>query len=155
MQNQQLVENKRISTCSSYESYPHQKKEHSLYVDYDTYMKINRLAGDKIVEKLVMTGKSVTLPSRLGIFQLMSFKPKENKKIDFKLTKEYGKTIYHRNIATDGYVARLHWSKNRGNANFKNKQTWAFKLTRSQQRYKENSIVKYIQRFGLKHLIKQ
>ena len=149
------MESKRLTTKTSYDDYPYKDPKHALYVDYDTYMKINRTSADKLVEKLISTGKAINLPSRLGTLQFLTFKPKENKKVDFKLTKEFGKTIYHRNLATNGYVARLHWSKNRGNANFLNKNTWALKLTRSQQRYKANSVVQYIKTHGLAHLIKQ
>ena len=150
------MESKRLTTCSAYASYPYQDPLHPLYVDYDTYMNINRVAGDKIVEDLVITGKEIVLPSRLGTFRLYKHKQSKNKKhIDHKLTKEYGKTIYHKNLKTNGYYFRLHWAKFGQAANFKNKSTWAFSVTRSQQRYKKNSFVQYIKRTGLNHLIEK
>jgi len=149
------MESKRISVTQSYKSYAHKNPTHSLYADYKLYMQIIRLANTKLVEKLIITGKQVILPSRLGVLQFQTFKPTKKKSIDFKLTKEYGKTIYHNNLATNGLVVKLVWVKNWYKANFKNKQTWKFKLTRHQQRYNYNSVTKYVQRNGLKHLIKQ
>tara|TARA_R110000764_G_scaffold20407_2_gene52397 strand:- start:113 stop:562 length:450 start_codon:yes stop_codon:yes gene_type:complete len=145
----------KTSTCASYSSYPYKDPKHRLYVDYTTYMEINRVAGDKIVEELAQ-GKEVVLPSRLGTLRLYKHKQSKKKKhVDFKLTKEYGKTIYHKNLKTNGYYFRLHWAKYGQAANFKNKSVWAFSVTRSQQRYKENSFVKYITKHGLKHLIEK
>jgi hypothetical protein len=150
------MESTKITTCSAYADYPYQDSEHPLYVDYDTYMSISRTAADKIVETLVMTGKEVILPSRLGTFRLYKHKASKAKKhVDHKLTKEHGFTVYHKNLKTNGYYFRLHWAKFGQAANFKNKSTWAFKITRSQQRYKQNSFVQFINRNGLNHLIEK
>ena len=149
------MESKRITVTQSYKTYKFKKPSSDLYVDSKLYMQIIKLANTKLVEKLVMTGKQIKLPSRMGTLQLQTFKPTKRKSIDFKLTKELGKTIYHRNLATNGLAVKLAWNKSWYKANFKNKKTWKFKLTRHQQRYNYNSVTKYIQRNGLKHLIKQ
>lgn len=149
------MQDKRITTTQSYETYPYKKPTHDLYLDKKLYMEIIKLANTKLVEKLIMTGKKVVLPSRLGTLQFMTFKPTKKRMIDFKLTKELGKTIYHNNLATNGLAVKLVWSKSWYKANFKNKKTWRLKLTRHQQRYNYNSVTKYIQRNGLKHLIRE
>lgn len=149
------MKSNRLTVCSSYEDYPYKDPDHPLYVDYDTYIKINRTAGDAIVKEIVQ-GREVVLPSRLGSFQLFKHKKSKNKKhIDFNLSKKYGKTIYHTNLKTNGFYVRLHWSKYGQAANFRNKSTWAFKLTRSQLRYKDNSLVQYINKNGVNHLIQK
>ena len=149
------MQDKRITTTKSYETYPYKKPTHGLYLDKKLYMEIIKLANTKLVEKLIMTGKKVVLPSRLGTLQFKTLKTTKKKMIDFKLTKEIGKTVYHNNLATNGLAVKLVWGKTKYKANFKNKKTWKFKLTRHQQRYNHNSVTKYIQRNGLKHLIKE
>nr|DAH49752.1 MAG TPA: hypothetical protein [Caudoviricetes sp.] len=55
------------------------------------------------------------MPCGLGYIQVGKYQPKNyNSKslsIDYKLTREYGKVIYHLNEHSNGYKYRLHWSK--------------------------------------------
>lgn len=55
------------------------------------------------------------MPCGLGYIQVGKYQPKNyNSKslsIDYKLTREYGKVIYHLNEHRNGYKYRLHWSK--------------------------------------------
>jgi hypothetical protein len=116
----------------------------------EEYLLINDTFNDVLFEHLLTTGEAVTLPKNMGKLQITKFKPTKKKAIDFHATKIYGKTIYHDNVETDGYAAKLHWYKKK--YRFKNKHFWSVKFTRHRIRYDDFSLVKYIKQNGVYHL---
>lgn len=115
------------------------------------YLLINDTFNNILFEQLLTTGEKITLPKGLGQLQITKFKPQKRKAIDFNATRKYGKTIYHDNIETDGFAARLHWHKK--SYRFKNKYFWSVKFTRHRIRYDDFSLVKYIKQNGVYHLL--
>lgn len=136
---------KTYTTKDTYSSFPLRDK-----ISYEEYVHICKTFNDHMFD-LILQGKSVSIPSGLGKYQLVKFKPKKKKYVDFQATKELGRTVYHRNRHTDGYSVRLHWHKKA--YPFTNKRLWRFKLTRHRIRYDEKSVVKYTRQHGVYHLL--
>lgn len=108
------------------------KEKHGRNVDLATYRKIC-YAFNKMLVDDVLEGKIVKLPHRLGSLWIKKYKINlEKLAIDFKATKEYGKTIYHLNEHSDGYEARWAWSKR--NNLVRNLIYYSFTATRENSR---------------------
>lgn len=144
--------------------YKHQPK-HSNYLDEKKYKKVLKLFFEKLAYYLILTGKEITLFSRIGSLQAVKYKSK-NKHIDHYNTKKYyaeynkdkpleeRKYIYHNNRLTNGWNCRIHWYK-QDKANFKHKRLYAFDLSRPNKRpnsYNKNnpkiSLVPYFREKG-------
>ena len=100
-----------------------------------------------LIDLIVSDAEEVSLPCRLGTLRIKKIKSKERKMVDWKLTKEYGKLIYHLNMHTDGYYYKWHWKKQ--NALFTNKSVYSFKPLRKYKRgmaklLKENKVDYFI-----------
>ena len=84
---------------------------------------------NKIIVTNVLEGKAEKLPFGCGMLWIKKFKMNWSKlPIDFKATKEFGKTMFHLNVHSDGWCARWAWIKrNQLVANlifYKFKPTW-------------------------------
>ena len=84
-------------------------------IDYYTYRDVLKQFSEIIIQKLLYKSECIKLPYGLGYICIVKYKPKRLDKhslsIDYKLTEEYGKTIYHLNEHSEGYKYRLFWSK--------------------------------------------
>lgn len=91
-------------------------KANSLYkVEYSLYKRILDKMSQIISEAVLDRSEGFKMPCGLGYIQVGKYQPKNyNSKslsIDYKLTREYGKVIYHLNEHSNGYKYRLHWSR--------------------------------------------
>lgn len=145
------MQQKRISAIvHSLKEYDHALyKSDPFYVSDSQYKNICELFNKKLFEKLVYTGERITLPSRIGRFQIMKINTKvigEKRKrkgfcgyrVDFNKTKQLkargiDKVVKLTNIETNNFWWKLFWFK-RYDANFKNKTYYCFNFTRNNYR---------------------
>ena len=90
-------------------------QEMPLEVPYLTYKRVLTTMCSVILEHVLMRSEGFKMPYGLGYITVAKYQPKQlNKKslsVDFKSSKEFGKTVYHLNEHSDGYKYRLYWSK--------------------------------------------
>ena len=120
-----------------YKSYMEYVDDNPLY--QDEYRKFRDIINDYfryLRDEIIENGKEVRLPCRMGTLQVVKHKPKtytsKSLRIDFKATKEAGKTIYHLNEHTNMYKYRFLWSKQ--NMLTKNKTKYQLIMTRANKR---------------------
>ena len=95
--------------------YNYYKANSPYKVEYSLYKSILDRMSQIIAEAVLDRSEGFKMPCGLGYIQVGKYQPKNyNSKslsIDYKLTREYGKVIYHLNEHSNGYKYRLHWSK--------------------------------------------
>lgn len=95
--------------------YKYYKSNSPYKVEYSLYKRILDRMSQIIAEAVLDRSEGFKMPCGLGYIQVGKYQPKNyNSKslsIDYKLTREYGKVIYHLNEHSNGYKYRLHWSK--------------------------------------------
>lgn len=115
-------------------------KKGKSYVDYKTYTTIIREFNLEFRNKIIYNSERIKLPYRLGELFVHKFEnnySEENKKnwsIDFKKTKELGKTIYHG--AKYGY----RWKWNKKTCIVRGKKYFTFKPCRTSSRLIADAI---------------
>ena len=84
-------------------------------VPYAQYTRILDEMCRIILEYVLDCSEGFKMPFGLGFIQIGKYRPKtysdKSLSIDYKLSKEYNKKIYHLNEHSDGYKFRLYWSK--------------------------------------------
>ena len=120
-----------------YKSYMEYVDDNPLYqVEYRKFRDIINDYFRYLRGEIIENGKEVRLPCRMGTLQVVKHKPKtytsKSLRIDFKATKEAGKTIYHLNEHTNMYKYRFLWSKQ--NMLTKNKTKYQLIMTRANKR---------------------
>ncbi|GIU70158.1 MAG: hypothetical protein KatS3mg002_1394 [Candidatus Woesearchaeota archaeon] len=142
-----------ISVYTSYNTYPYKNKNDEYYVDKPTYRKIIKTINEVIFKYLLTTGAELSLPYKLGKFQIVKIKgTTKNKGLWFKKKVKAKFTNFH----TDGYIAKFIWFKKK--ARVKNKFMWTFKLARTNKRknlkdYERLNMHDYIINNGVEHFI--
>lgn len=95
--------------------YKYYKANSPYKVEYKLYKRILDKMSQIIAEAVLDRSEGFKMPCGLGYIQVGKYQPKNyNSKslsIDYKLTREYGKVIYHLNEHSNGYKYRLHWSR--------------------------------------------
>lgn len=95
--------------------YKYYKANSPYKVEYNLYKRILDKMSQIISEAVLDRSDGFKMPCGLGYIQVGKYQPKNyNSKslsIDYKLTREYGKVIYHLNEHSNGYKYRLHWSR--------------------------------------------
>ena len=90
-------------------------KDIPIDVPYDVYKRILDEMGNVILENILNRSDGFKMPFGLGYIQIGKYKPKtytrKSLSVDFKASREIGKTIYHLNEHSNGYKFRLFWSK--------------------------------------------
>ena len=125
------VEQKSKTLVDAYKDF--NKSGDNIYkVDKSTYRNICIDFNEMLIDYIISDSGEVMLPCRLGTLRIKKIKSKNRKMIDWKLTKEYGKLIYHLNMHTDGYYYKWYWKKQ--NALFSNKSVYSFKPLRKFKR---------------------
>lgn len=100
------------------------KKSYTIYDMYQnfdenvSYFDFKRILSEfnkTILNSIQDRSEVFKMPYGLGYICIVKYKPKKLSKEylskDYKLSKEYGKTIYHLNEHSDGFKFRLFWSK--------------------------------------------
>lgn len=110
------------------------EKNNKQIIPYKEWRNIILTANKLLVEK-ILHASHIDLPHGLSSFLIAKFKQKvikKNKKlnlpINWKLTKELGKYVYHDNAQTEGYLLKFFWYKSA--ATFKYREIYAFKAIR-------------------------
>lgn len=90
-------------------------KDIPIDISYDAYKRILDEMGNVILENILNRSDGFKMPFGLGYIQIGKYKPKtytrKSLSVDFKASREIGKTIYHLNEHSNGYKFRLFWSK--------------------------------------------
>jgi hypothetical protein len=119
-----------------YKYYNELHKDDELKIDATTFKKVLYSFNKKILNAIVEGSETFKIPKRLGLLRVkkvkMSFKDGASCKIDWAMTKKYGKTIYHMNDHTGNYRYRFYWQKSTCNAI--NKTAYSFEATRYDKR---------------------
>lgn len=95
----------------------------------------------KAVSLEIMQGMTFRIPMRLGFLKVEKSKSKNNKPINWKLSKELKTRIVHNNFETGGNVYRWKWSKYNRYTIFLNRGLYTFLPTRKNKR----NLCKFIQ----------
>lgn len=97
-----------------YKDYISDKKEGDLYyMDYKTYRTICEEYYYEVTNRL-LRGDFIKLGFNLGVFHVFKTRKKATDRlcIDWKLTNQYGKRIYHTNEHSRKYSYKLYWDRN-------------------------------------------
>jgi len=136
-----IIENPRANLRTIWEvSEISNRKNKDTYLPYKTYLKYVR-SINAAIEAILMQGKTISLPHRMGSFRLRKFMP--NKRFpDWKMTKKLWKfdekagqekkIIYLTNAHTSGYGVKFVWHSY--NCQFQHKSMLCCKRTRGFQR---------------------
>jgi hypothetical protein len=123
----------------------------NLDVDWKTYKEVIWAYNEFISTKMIEEGSEIVLPRRLGTLRVKRRKTNPNqKRIDFKKTRELGQTVYHTNKHSEGDYGIFIWNKRKPQAVFANKQIYKLQMTRTNKRNlskaikERNTISKYI-----------
>lgn len=118
------------------------KKNPEIFISFDDWKKVIYLFNEKFREYILESGEKAKLPFGFGEFSIIKKKRKKikvidgkeyiNLPIDWKKTKEKGKTIYNFNYHTEGYFFGWYWFKQ--TARFRHSDLWYFKPYRTTSR---------------------
>ena len=115
--------------------YKKYKKEvdKNIQVDYNTFNKVMKLFGEKVISKILNESEEVKIPCALGTLSVRKSKLRLNYnmynngvggvtlsktchlKPDWAETKKRGKIVYHLNEHRDGYKYRFLWKRGKVN----------------------------------------
>ena len=99
-----------------YEAYlDYVKDDPRAYISYTIFRSIINDYFKFIRDEILEYSKEFKLPGKLGYIyirkrKIIEYSP-NHMMVDFKATKDYGKTIYHMNEHSDGYNYRFVWKK--------------------------------------------
>lgn len=104
-------------------------------ITYNEYVEVCSLFYKKVIDYLLFNNGTWIFPYGLGALHIIKKKlkvTKDNLPIDWKLTREYGKRIYHLNEHTSGFLYRFYWDKR--NSKQTNRFLYIFDPSRSNKR---------------------
>ena len=144
---------KKKTTKDAYNSYKYKDKEESpLHVSSKEFLEIVKATSKEIL-KTLLDGEEVYLPSRLGSLQITKYKTTRDI-VDYGSSNKYNTKIVHANLHSNGYMCKLHWTKN-VLAKFKNKSMWAFDLTKDNKSRNDLSITRHIKKYGVHNFVEK
>lgn len=118
------------------------QKNPSINIPFELWIKVIYMYNEATRDCILETGERVRLPFGFGEFSIAKKKRAKVKKIngkefinlpiDWKKTKEKGKTIYNFNFHTEGFFFGWIWFK--VTCKLKNSDLWYFKPTRASSR---------------------
>lgn len=104
-------------------------------VDIKLFRAITKDFGTLVSDKLLKRSQCLRMPHMMGDLIIVKSKitcfDTRFLQIDFKATKELGKTVYHLNEHSNGYKVSMRWFKN---FKFTNYRDFAFVMTRANKR---------------------
>lgn len=134
---------KSYVTKDFYNSYMSSIGGNALYaIDYKVFRAVLIDYVNDMLERLFYKSEEIRMPGRMGFLQIIKRKPKLRRRqlhVDFKSTREAGKTILHFNDHSDGYNYKFFWRKNE--MIVKHKGAYELIMTRTNKR-KLASIIK-------------
>lgn len=109
-------------------------------IDRDYIRLVKAVFSDYIKEVVnqILDGMSFRIPMRLGT--LLVVRCKKLKRIDWKLTRELGKRVFHKNYDSDGDSMKFKWNKQDGYSLFVNMQFFKYIPTRNVKRLLNKKI---------------
>lgn len=112
-------------------------RECPVEVQYSVYKLVLDTMCTIIKRKVLEDAQGFKMPYGLGFIQIGKYKPKsltsKSLSVDYKSSKEIGKTIYHLNEHSDGCKFRLYWSKIP--QTFPDRYRYQLNLVRANKRY--------------------
>jgi hypothetical protein len=118
-----VMDNKFLK--SFYSKYKHPKKSVSELVD------IIKHIHEKAVDYAIKNPEGIEFPENLGRVLIVSYKPKQIRALNYKLSIEMGVPVKQRNLATDGYLMKIFYTNYPNKYHFKMRMFWAFKACRN------------------------
>jgi hypothetical protein len=73
----------------------------------------------------------IELPQSMGHIFIVSCEATTKENVDFNKSAQLGVKVFHRNLKTDGKIAKIFYSNYPTKYNFANKKLWAFKAGRN------------------------
>lgn len=95
-----------------------------LKVPFGVYRRIWCYIADMITESILEERDGVRLRGLGDLY--VGYTPKRDKPVDYKLSQQYGKTIYHENWHSDGKVLKAIWGVTGRRYILKRKYWWKF-----------------------------
>lgn len=106
---------KNKKSYTTYDIYNNWAKETESEVSYVRFKRISEAFNKLISDSILDASDGFKMPYGLGYVRIIKYRPKtytdKSLSVDYKSSKEEGKTIYHLNEHSDGYKFRLYWSK--------------------------------------------
>lgn len=106
---------KNKKSYTTYDIYNNWAKETESEVSYVRFKRISEAFNKLISDSILDASGGFKMPYGLGYVRIIKYRPKtytdKSLSVDYKSSKEEGKTIYHLNEHSDGYKFRLYWSK--------------------------------------------
>lgn len=106
---------KNKKSYTTYDMYNNWARETESEVSYVRFKRISEAFNKLISDSILNASEGFKMPYGLGYVRIIKYKPKtytsKSLSVDYKSSKEEGKTIYHLNEHSDGYKFRLYWSK--------------------------------------------
>ena len=106
---------KNKKSYTTYDMYNNWARETESEVSYVRFKHISEAFNKLISDSILNASEGFKMPYGLGYVRIIKYKPKtytsKSLSVDYKSSKEEGKTIYHLNEHSDGYKFRLYWSK--------------------------------------------
>lgn len=106
---------KNKKSYTAYDMYHQWVKETDEKVPYVRFKRILDAFNISTKEAILQRSEGFKMPFGLGYICIVKYKPKsytsKSLSVDYKTSKELGKTIYHLNEHSNGYKYRFYWSK--------------------------------------------
>lgn len=106
---------KNKKSYTTYDVYNNWAKETESEVSYVRFKRISEAFNKLISDSILDASDGFKMPYGLGYVRIIKYRPKtytdKSLSVDYKSSKEEGKTIYYLNEHSDGYKFRLYWSK--------------------------------------------
>jgi len=111
------------------------RKFHLLFPEYKKvtqkeFHQVMRVFHEELIDDIVDNRDGVILPNNLGFLQILSFKYKNVKRVDYAKSIKYGKRFYFKNWDTDGYLGKVIYKSFFKNRGIKFYNFWIFELVR-------------------------
>lgn len=103
--------------------------EHSQYTQ-ENFEKIVNTYNAMLQDVVINERDGIELPEGLGYMFVGSCKPTVKENVDIYKSKQVGKKVMNRNLATDGYVCKIFYTNYESKFKFAHRSLWKFKGAR-------------------------
>lgn len=106
---------------------------------YPEYAGISEAVFKKVIKEFNQTlwrtaldeRDGIELPQSMGHLYIASCEASTKENVDYRKSALLGFKVFHRNLSTDGKIAKVFYSNHSNRYNFANKGLWAFKAERN------------------------